>query len=44
MTSLARWKTKQADVWGSASWQNVAETMLYPVPQRARRPAGSGAR
>jgi SAM-dependent methyltransferase len=31
MTSLARWKTKQADVWGSASWQNVAETMLSPV-------------
>jgi SAM-dependent methyltransferase len=31
MTSLAQWKAEQAVVWGSASWENVAETMLYPV-------------
>jgi SAM-dependent methyltransferase len=31
MNSLARWKANQGAVWGSASWENVAETMLYPV-------------
>jgi SAM-dependent methyltransferase len=31
MTSVGRWKAKQAGVWGSASWANVAERMLYPV-------------
>jgi SAM-dependent methyltransferase len=31
MIELRRWKAEQADVWGSASWENVAEGMLYPV-------------
>jgi SAM-dependent methyltransferase len=31
MTALAEWKAEQARVWGSALWQDVAETVLFHV-------------
>ena len=31
MTALARWKAEQAQIWGSAPWQNVAASVLAPL-------------
>jgi SAM-dependent methyltransferase len=31
MTGLAHWKAEQARVWGSAAWQNIAESVLSAV-------------
>jgi len=31
VTALAALKTDQARVWGSASWQQIAERQLFPV-------------
>jgi methylase of polypeptide subunit release factors len=31
MTTLARWKAEQARAWGSAPWQNFAESVLAPL-------------
>ena len=31
MTALAELKADQARIWGSASWQRIAERQLFPV-------------
>jgi hypothetical protein len=31
VTALAELKTDQARIWGSASWQQIAERQRFPV-------------
>ena len=36
MTALAALKADQARIWGSASWQQIAERQLFPVHELFR--------
>jgi hypothetical protein len=46
MNSLTHWKTKPAHVWGTATWRNIADSVLPVVDKKhvARRARRTGDR